>query len=55
MRCGTAAQADRYLRLRNCDVNILMDQITPVTAHPELSHPKPGIVGAAVYAKGGGR
>jgi magnesium transporter len=29
-----------------------MDQITPVSAHPDLAHPRPGIVGAAVYANG---
>ena len=29
-----------------------MDQITPVCARPDLSHPQPGIIGAAVYANG---
>ncbi len=52
MRCGTRVTAGRYLELKDYIANILMDQITPVTAHPELSHPEPGIVGAAVYAKG---
>lgn len=52
MHYGTTVEPDRCLLLINSVVTIPMDQITPVTAHPELSHPKPGIVGAAVYAKG---